>query len=179
MNDLSNTYSQLPATVDALNQFILIGKERLVAQKAKIRAIEKANFAVAAKEAALSDAQDMADILLDAEVKLGEILAPLSDPTASRDGRRQLPPEITHKQSHQAQTLAHNQEIVEQAKAEARETGEIPTASKVYTLIKDKTKPKAVKTDSDILCQLKKWWKKASMRDKRTFLNWAEEEGEV
>lgn len=65
---------ELPATIDGLNQFIIIGKERLNAQKAKIRAIEKASMAIEAKEAALEDAQDMADILLDAEVRLGEIL---------------------------------------------------------------------------------------------------------
>lgn len=44
------------------------------AQKAKIRAIEKTGMAMEAKEAALEDAQDMADILLDAEMKLGGIL---------------------------------------------------------------------------------------------------------
>ena len=48
-----------------------------------------------AHEAALSDAQDMADILLDAEIKLGELLSPLADPTAFRAGRRQLPECIT------------------------------------------------------------------------------------
>lgn len=142
MNDLTvTTQAQLPTTAENLSLFIIIGKERLIAQKAKIRAIEKANMAVAAKEAALSDAQDMADILLDAEVKLGEILEPLADPTASREGRRQLPPDITHKQSHQAQTLSKNRDIVEQAKSEAREAGEIPTASRVYSIIKDKPDP--------------------------------------
>lgn len=130
---------ELPATIDELNQFIIIGKERLNAQKAKIRAIEKAGIAIIAKEAALSDAQDMADILLDAEVRLGEILEaiPLAEKRASSARELvSLPDGVSKKQSHQAQTLSKNREIVEQAKAEARETGEIPTASHVYKLIK-------------------------------------------
>lgn len=154
MNDLTATVNaNLPVTVEELNKFILIGKERLVAQKAKIRAIEKANMAVAAKEAALSDAQDMAEVLLDAEVRLGEILEaipPAGNTLTSAGGRKgTLPPDITHKQSHQAQTLSRNREIVEQAKVDARENGEIPTASRVYQIIKDK--PQKEKEPSDAM----------------------------
>ena len=134
----------LPVTVEALNQFIIIGKERLNAQKAKIRAIEKTDMAIEAKEAALEDAQDMADILLDAEMKLGGILEaipPKPSPDSSGKGTfggrlPSLPPEITKKVSHKAQTLYSHPEIVERAKAEAREAGEIPTAAQVYKLIK-------------------------------------------
>ena len=73
----------------------------------------------------------MADILLDAEVRLGEILQdiPLSEKRASSAKELvSLPDNITKKQSHQAQTLAQNQEIVEQAKETARGEGEIPTS---------------------------------------------------
>jgi len=80
--------TQLPATAEKLNKFIIIGKERLNAQKAKIRAIEKTGMAVEAKEAALEDAQDMAGILLDAEVKLGGILDNQSSRGGTMDGKR-------------------------------------------------------------------------------------------
>ena len=131
----------LPATVEELNTFILIGKQKLVAQKAKIKAILDTRMAIAAQEAALADAQDMAEILLDAEVRMGEILEAIPDKKASSGGgSRSIPHDITHKQSHQAQTLSKNKDIVEQVKAEARENGEIPTASKVYQIIKDKPK---------------------------------------
>jgi hypothetical protein len=56
------------------------------------------------------DAQDVATAVLYTEAKLGELLKPLADPTASRAGRRQLPEGITHKQSHEAQQLADNPE---------------------------------------------------------------------
>ena len=60
----------------------------------------------------------MADILLDAEVRMGEILEAI--PTAesyagltSTGGRKpMLPPEITHKTSHQPQTLSANKIMI-------------------------------------------------------------------
>lgn len=141
MNELTATQTHLPATVEALNQFIIIGKERLNAQKAKIRAIEKTGMAIEAKEAALFDAQDMADILLDAEMKLGGILNDQTSRGGSMDGKRgsepSLPPDITHKVSHQAQTLSRNAAVVEQVKAEARDKGFIATADHVYKIIKN------------------------------------------
>jgi|GEM_PF-4134730 len=182
MNELKTaitpTKDYLPTTVEELNTFILIGKQKLIAHKAKIRAIEQTRMAIAAQEAALADTQDMADILLDAEVKMGEILGAIPDKfTSSQAGTRSLPPDVTRKQSHQAQTLARNKEIVEKAKAEARESGEIVTASKVYQIIKDKPE-KAKDEDSDCLFTLKRWWKRATKKDRKIFLNWIKEEGQ-
>ena len=139
--DIVKKDTYLPVTVEELNQFIIIGKERLNAQKAKIRAIEKTGMAVAAKEAALTDAQDMADLLLDAEARLGEILEAIPDKKASSGaGTRSLPSDITKKVSHQAQVLSQHRDVIERVKAEAREAGEIPTAKQVYHQIKDKQK---------------------------------------
>ena len=67
--------------------------------------------AYAAKEAALSDAQDLGEVLLDAEVKLGEIeRKPIPDGSSKGTfggSEKTLPPTITKKESHQAQTIAH------------------------------------------------------------------------
>jgi len=181
---ITKSGNYLPATLEELNTFILIGKQKLIAQKAKIKAIEQANLAVEAKEAALSDAQDMAEILLDAEVRIGEILEKMEvkpKPDGSSRGtfggsEKTLPPDISKKQSHQAQTLSRNKNVVEQAKAEARENGEIATATRVYHLIKDT--PKANRNeDSDALFHLKRWWKKTTKKDRRVFIEWTKEEG--
>lgn len=185
MNELKTaitpTKDYLPTTVEELNTFILIGKQKLIAHKAKIRAIEQTRMAIAAQEAALADTQDMAEILIDAEVKMGEILGaiePEGNTLTSIGGRKpSLPPDVTHKQSHQAQTLARNKEIVEQAKAEARDNGEIVTASKVYQIIKDKPE-KTKDEDSDSLFHLKRWWQRATKKDRKIFLNWIKEEGQ-
>jgi hypothetical protein len=84
-NELIKTQGQLPVTLEGLHKYILIGKEKLKAHKAKIRAIEKVSEGHIAKQAALTDAQDVADALLDAEAKLGELLAekPIEEKRAS------------------------------------------------------------------------------------------------
>ena len=55
-----------------------------------------------------------------AEAKLGELLRPLGNPTLSREGKRQLPDNVTYKVSHQAQTIAANPEKVQAAIEAAR-----------------------------------------------------------
>ena len=48
-------HANLPATIEGLHNYILIGKEKLKAHKAKIRAIDKIPEAHTAKKAALQD----------------------------------------------------------------------------------------------------------------------------
>lgn len=62
-----------------------------------------------ARQAALSDTQDIADILLDAEVKLGEMLEKIPKKesyTGFQKRKAVVPKDITYKQSHYAQELA-------------------------------------------------------------------------
>jgi len=137
MNQLIKTERQLPATIEELHQFILIGKERLNAHRAKIRAIDKLQIAHVAKEAALNDAQDLADILLDAESKMGEMIE--NEPNLKG---RDLPGKasygvslknygINQKESHFAQTVARNPEWVIEIKKKAREEGRLATSQDV------------------------------------------------
>jgi ParB family chromosome partitioning protein len=141
--------AELPATITGLHSFILIGKELLRAHRAKIRAIDKIDDAHAAKSAALSDGQDVAEVLLDAEAKLGELLAAIQPEfVTSTDGRqevgykkppkqtRSLPEGITHKESHQAQIIARHPDVIEQVKQKAREEDRLPTAQEVCRAIK-------------------------------------------
>jgi len=116
MHDLIKSTEHLLTTFEDLQKFILIGKEALKAQKAKIRAIEKAEMAATALEAARQDTQDIADILLDAEVKLGEMLEKIDKSASQLKGpqsgsqrgtaEKSLPSGITKKQSHEAQEIA-------------------------------------------------------------------------
>ena len=116
--ELARYDQKLPVTTEELHQFVLIGKEQLNAHKAKIRAIEKISSAYAAKDAALSDAQDLADVLLDAEGKLGQMLTVIEPKPvieSSEDGtinkaplrgrEKTLPTGITKKDSHFAQPV--------------------------------------------------------------------------
>jgi len=112
-------------------------------------------MAIAAKEAALEDAQVVADILLDAEVKLGEMLEGIPNKksgarkTGSKRGTRLLPSNIDKKQSHYAQQLSKHPDVVEEVKQTAREKGELPTAADVREAIHKKqgTKEKLFKEE--------------------------------
>jgi len=79
----------------------------------------------------------MADVLLEAESVLGKMLKSIPDKKASSGGGTcSLPNGITKKQSHEAQTIANNPEIVQKVKEEAKERGFIATPQSVYKEIK-------------------------------------------
>ena len=77
MDKLIKQNSQLPSTIDDLAKFILIGREKLTAVKAGIRAIEKLDLAKEVREQKKEEAQDLAGALLDAEVRIGQLLKAL------------------------------------------------------------------------------------------------------
>ncbi len=127
--------SQLPAIIEGLHKYIIIGTESLKAFQAKLRAIAKLRVidkipeAQAAKAATVMDAQKTSDNVLKAIAILGGLLAkiePVYVPSSKGShnegwkGSKQqicsLPSGITHKESHQAQTIAAHPEIVEEVK---------------------------------------------------------------
>jgi hypothetical protein len=139
--------NQLPANIEEIHKFILIGNEVLKAHKAKIRALEKVESSYAAKEAALKDGQDMAEILLDAEAKLGKLLKKIppkrdKQSSSNRTSLPSLPPGITKKESHKAQTIASNPKIIEQVKEKAEKEKRLPTSEEVYREVKIQEKKK-------------------------------------
>ena len=73
----------------------------------------------------------MAELILDAEVRLGELLEGIPDKksgarkTGSKRGTRLLPKGIDKKQSHYAQQLSKHTDVVEEVKQTAREKGEL------------------------------------------------------
>lgn len=68
------TYQQsLPTTIDDLAKFVLVGREKLVSVRAAIRAIDKVKLAQEVRQQKLLEAQDIADAVLDAEVRIGEL----------------------------------------------------------------------------------------------------------
>jgi len=90
--------------------------------RAKIRAIEKLNMAIAAKEAALEDGRNIGEAVLWAKAKLGELLSTTVEPRGikQKGGSTQrttlptLPSGITKKQSHYYQQIHKNRDVVEE-----------------------------------------------------------------
>lgn len=152
MNDIEVAGKQLPDTLPELSKFVLVGREKLNAVRAEIRAIDKVGLAQEVRAQKLHEAQDIADAVLDAEVRIGELMERV--PTQSRFNaekrhdsavqsfERQTKTKViedagfTVKQVQRFETMAKHPEVVEQVKAEARQNGDIATRESVLREIK-------------------------------------------
>lgn len=153
MSELSFVNEHLPANLEDLSRFVLIGREKLVAVRAEIRAIDKVGLAQEVREQKLAEAQEIAETVLDAEVRIGELMAKV--PKGSGGDRRsenfksdngvvfeKTKSEViesagfTPKQVQRFETLAKHPDLVAQAKAEARENDDIVSRSLVLEKVK-------------------------------------------
>lgn len=118
MNELTaKEFAGLPAKIEDLAKFVLIGREKLQSVRAEIRAIDHLTLAKDVREQKLAEAQMLSGALLDAERKIGEFT--LKMPTNVGVGR-------------------WNKERQRQAEKEAKETEEHQQLTD-EPLIKDKT----------------------------------------
>lgn len=154
MNEVAKREWQAPDTLTDLSKFVLVGREKLNAVRAEIRAINKVGLAQEVYEQKLAEAQDIADAVLDAEVRMGQLTADMEKsvggrPSETKDNSvRSFPTKseqleeigITEKQKQRFETLAKHPEVVEEAKAAAREEGRIVTRQDVLNKIKKDTK---------------------------------------
>ena len=143
--NIEKRISNLPAKPEDLAKWLLVGKAKLAAQMKALKGINQLTDDVAAVQAALEDTQDLAEILLYAEAGLGRRLeaipANYKELPSSVGRKPQLPPGITHKQSHYAQELSRHEEVIAEVVARAREQGEVPVRQQVLKEIQ-KAKPK-------------------------------------
>lgn len=166
MNEIEIYTKYLPATIEDVSKFVLFGREKLTSIRAEIRAIDKLQIAEEVRNQKKEEAQLLAEALLDAEVKLGELFQALpkaqgfaSDKarvnksaignTTVTNGKIYKPSNTTVTKLEQAQelgfdkmtvsrfeTLAKNKDLVEQVKQGARENDDIPTRTQVLSLAK-------------------------------------------
>lgn len=148
MNELIKRARQLPNTIDDLSKFVLVGREKLVAVRAEIRAINKVGLAQEVREQKLAEAQDIAEAVLDAEMRIGELL---KDVPKAQGKRTDIKPTdngvgkydairkagLNQKQAERFQTLASYPESVQKAKAKARENGDILSRQAVFEQIRE------------------------------------------
>lgn len=150
----ANAKERLPTTMDELSKFVLVGREKLVAVRAEIRAIEKVGLAQEVREQKLREAQDISEAVLDAEVRIGELMrdvpkrqgfaSNICDSGVENAETKSAVIEktgFTQKQAERFQTLASHPEIVAKAKAEARENDDVVSRTAVLNMIRDSAKP--------------------------------------
>lgn len=146
MQDITVVSHNLPTNVGDLAKFALIGREKLVAVRAEIRAIEKVGLAQVVREQKLREAQDISEAVLDAEVRIGELMAQVPKATPNNNPFHENDTAVdfvkpkaevirdagfTPKQVERFQRMAAHPEAVARAKAQAREAGDILSRSKV------------------------------------------------
>jgi site-specific DNA-methyltransferase (adenine-specific) len=138
--------------------------------RAGIKALDKLDVAEGVRQQKKEEAQMLAEALLDAEVKIGEILARM--PKASGKNNQYVQEKVKNdstvafhspkptietkqeaiaklgfdkKQAERFQTLAANKEIVEQIKQEARENDDLATRTAVLQVVKERDKSEQLK----------------------------------
>lgn len=164
MGEIIQRREDLPTTLDDLSRFVLVGREKLTAVRAEIRAIDKVGVATGVREQKLKEAQAISEAVLDAEVRIGELMAKV--PTQSRyNATKRQDTDVqsfqtktdvieqaglTVKQVQRFETLASHPDVVEQAKAKAREDGDIVTRGQVLDMIKDDKRPHVANNSGNI-----------------------------
>lgn len=160
MKDLAvKTGYELPVNIEDLGKFVLIGREKLVAVRAEIRAIDKVGLAQEVRKQKLEEAQYISEAVLDAEVRIGELMKDLPKATTNHKNKnlendsgvdflntktqKIKDAGFTLKQAERFQQLASNPELVEKAKAEARANDDIVSRSQVLNMIKEQRRKDA------------------------------------
>jgi len=148
MSDIVKRTSALPEKIEDLTKFVLIGREKLTAVRAYIKAIDKVGIAKEVRGQKMEEAQMLAGALLDAEARMGELLKETSSSGSIKGHRggseKTLPVGITHKQSHYFQTLADNKDVIEEVKADAEIEEDLPTRMEVLRRVKEREKENRV-----------------------------------
>lgn len=145
--------NNLPAKLEDLTKFVLIGREKLVAVRAEIRAIDKVGLAQEVRKQKLEEAQLISEAVLDAEVRIGELMKAVPKATTNHKNKNLendtavdflktkasvvQDTGLTPKQAERFQQLAAHPEAVAQAKAEAKANDDIVSRAAVMKKIKE------------------------------------------
>jgi len=165
MNELVSQTIQLPETIEDISKFVLVGREKLTAVRAEIRAIDKLELAEEVRNQKLDEARMLSEAVLDAEVKLGDLLKQIPKRTSNqhisdmkRDSgvvpekpKKEVVKELgfSPKQAERFETLADNKDLVEKVKEEARENDDIPTRTRVIDLAQQRKKKEREKAEQE------------------------------
>lgn len=163
MNELAIPNKQLPDTLPDLAAFVLVGREKLTAVRAEIRAIDRVQLAKEVRQQKQDEARMLSEALLDAEKRIGELTKAI--PKGTNGGANQYgakPTSLSNKQKSKTEVitdlgftpkqverfeiLADNPDVVEQVKQEARENDDIPTRTRVIDIVQQRKKEQSDKT---------------------------------
>lgn len=145
MNEIVTNTANLPANIEDLSKFVLVGREKLTAVRAEIRAIQKVGLAKEVAEQKRQEAQQLAEAVIDAEVRIGELMRQIPKAQGARTelGNTAVTKlealenaGINKMTANRFEQMSKHPEAVAAAKAEAREADDIVTRSAVLDKIK-------------------------------------------
>lgn len=156
---------QLPTKIEDLAQFVLVGRDKLAMVRAGIRALDKLDVAEGVRRQKKEEAQMLAEALLDAETRIGEILRQMPKASGKHwDEKRKTKSSTAATSTFQKtkteairelgfektqvsrfETLAANKDLVEEIKQQAREADDLPTRTAVLQAVKWRDKMATMK----------------------------------
>ena len=146
MNELELKMKNLPECINELQTFVLFSEEKFKNISMQIKSIEKLEMGQDVYNKKLEEAQKVGSQVLEAKVKIGELLnissivpiGELSKGKGSLKGSvKSLPEGINKKQSHQYQELYRHQDLVQQEINDAIQAEDLPTTRNVLKKIKE------------------------------------------
>jgi len=147
----------LPSKLDELVPLMFIGNAAVSFYKQKLKLMEKLGMAQDQLDATRADAQDAAEMTLDATAKVGELASKEPQERPQRGSTRKSissnPPKherlgLPKKDMKQAQVIAKHPKIVEKIKAQARENNDVASKGAVLSEIKyEKEKARRIEAE--------------------------------
>lgn len=152
--------NRIPTTIEDVSKFVLVGREKLTAVRAEIKAIKKVGLAKEVLEQKKAEAQEIAELVTLAEVRIGAMLKEIPKATKGTGANQYQSAEnhpqvnfskpkaetieelgFNRQQVSQFQQMAEHEELVHEAIAEARENDDIISRSAVLKKIDEAKKP--------------------------------------
>lgn len=154
MNEITIKQENIPTTFEDVSAFAILAQEKLKSVRAEISAIKRLGLAEEVLRQKTQEAQELAEVKLRAEVKLGELTKAMPKKQGARSDLTSSPgvtksatkkesleqANIPKQRASQYEMMADNPEIVEKAIAEARENDDIVSRSLVLNMVKSKKK---------------------------------------
>lgn len=150
MNEIITHAAQLPDTIEDLTQFVLVGKSKLNAYMLKLRTVNRLSVAQEIRNQTLEETQELANALIAAEQRIGELLLAIPKASGARTDLQTSSPyreevktksetikEMGYGKNEAAdyQRMAMNPDIVRKVIEEATANGEVVTKAAVMKQI--------------------------------------------
>lgn len=149
MNDLTTRTTQLPDTLEDLSTFVLVSRAKLQAYMLKLKTVNRLKDAQDIREQTFKEAQEVANALIAAEQRIGEILLAIPKKSANQYGsansttvekaKSEVASEMGYSKDQVSdyQRMAENPDVVRMVLEKAQADGKVVSHAQVMREIKE------------------------------------------